>query len=185
MGPKTRKELKSYIEADLTYLEEKATLKLFFLRYLFEAGFKYIYWLRKTRYHYLLGKGHKLRFVWCRFWLKHYGYKYSFDISYRAQIGKGLRISHYGYIVVPSNTHIGEFCNLKPGVVIGLKYTGTQSKGHTIGNNVDFGVGSKIIGDSIVLGDNISIGANAVVTKSFPSNVVLVGVPAKNIGRRE
>lgn len=33
----------------------------------------------------------------------------------------------------------------------------------------------------VILGDNVTVGANAVVTKSFPDNVILGGVPAKVI----
>ena len=33
----------------------------------------------------------------------------------------------------------------------------------------------------VTIGDNVIIGANAVVTHSFPKNVVIAGVPAKNI----
>ena len=43
-----------------------------------------------------------------------------------------------------------------------------------IGNSVTILAG-------VELGDNVTVGANSVVTKSFPSNVVIGGVPAKII----
>ena len=49
-----------------------------------------------------------------------------------------------------------------------------------IGDNCIISSGAKIIG-GITLGDNVVVGANAVVTKSFPSNTVIAGVPAKII----
>ena len=49
-----------------------------------------------------------------------------------------------------------------------------------IGNNVWIGTGAKIIG-SLTIGDNVIVSANAVVTKSIPSNVVVAGVPARII----
>ena len=43
-----------------------------------------------------------------------------------------------------------------------------------IGDNV-------FIREGVVLGDHVIVGANSVVTKSFPDNVVIAGVPAKII----
>lgn len=50
----------------------------------------------------------------------------------------------------------------------------------TIGDNAWFG-GSVSILPRITLGDNVVVGAGAVVTKSFADNVVLAGNPAKII----
>lgn len=49
-----------------------------------------------------------------------------------------------------------------------------------IGNNVWIGDNVCIM-PGVTLGDNVIVGANAVVTKSFPSNSVIAGVPAKII----
>lgn len=49
-----------------------------------------------------------------------------------------------------------------------------------IGNNVWIGAGARIISGTTI-GDNVVIGANAVVTKDIPSNVIAVGIPAKVI----
>ncbi|HMP14590.1 MAG TPA: hypothetical protein PKD70_11975, partial [Saprospiraceae bacterium] len=49
-------------------------------------------------------------------------------------------------------------------------------------NNVYIGPGAKIFG-AIQIADNVAIGANAVVNKTFgESGVVIGGVPAKVIG---
>ena len=50
----------------------------------------------------------------------------------------------------------------------------------TIGDNAWFGGGVTIL-PGVTLGDNVVVGAGAVVTKSFGDNVVLAGNPAKII----
>lgn len=49
-----------------------------------------------------------------------------------------------------------------------------------VGDNCYFGVGSRILGP-VQIGNNVSVGANAVVTKNLPDNVVVGGVPARII----
>ena len=45
-----------------------------------------------------------------------------------------------------------------------------------IGDNVFIGTGAKIIGN-ITIGNNVLIGANAVVTKDVPDNCTVIGNP--------
>lgn len=47
-----------------------------------------------------------------------------------------------------------------------------------IGNNVEISTGSKVLGP-IHIGNNATIGANAVVIKDVPENAVVAGIPAK------
>ena len=49
-------------------------------------------------------------------------------------------------------------------------------------DNVVVGSGAQILGP-VVVGKNAKIGANAVVTKDVDENSVMVGIPAKNVGK--
>lgn len=91
----------------------------------------------------------------------------------------GLTIHHSGSIVVSGEAHVGRNCQLHGDNCIGNSFPGSGSP--TLGDNVDIGVGAKIIGN-IYIADNIKIGANAVVTKSYyEPNITLVGMPARKV----
>ncbi|MEI6825840.1 MAG: hypothetical protein WCK54_09625 [Desulfuromonadales bacterium] len=92
--------------------------------------------------------------------------------------GGGLVVYHGGPIHITGSARIGENVGIRPGVVIGGDFYGKFAP--VLGNNIEVGVGAKILGN-VVLGDYCQIGANAVVTKSFPSHSVLVGIPARPI----
>lgn len=138
--------------------------------------------LRKYEYYHNIDKGKNPllllseRFAHLRF--HHLSVKFGFSIPINV-FDKGLSIAHYGSIVVNSKAVIGENCRIQENVTIGA--TGGSSKAPQLGNNIFIGSGARIIGD-ITIADNIAIGANAVVTKSFTeSDITLGGVPAKKI----
>lgn len=56
--------------------------------------------------------------------------------------GKGLRIFHYGSIIVNGGARISDYATIYPGVVIGAKANGCP----IIGNHCFIGAGSKILG---------------------------------------
>lgn len=49
-----------------------------------------------------------------------------------------------------------------------------------VGDNVNFGVGVRVFG-KLKIGNNVTIGANSVVTKDIPDNAIVGGIPAKII----
>ncbi|MGC4029155.1 MAG: serine O-acetyltransferase [Steroidobacteraceae bacterium] len=98
------------------------------------------------------------------------------ELPCEVQIGKNFIIDHFGSIVVSGYTKFGDNCRIRTGVVIGLARV-EEPCAPTIGNNVDIGVGAKILGP-ITIGDNVRIGANAVVIRDVPSNSIAVGIPA-------
>ncbi len=102
-----------------------------------------------------------------------------FDIG-TCNIGKGLLIYHPGATIINGSAIIGENCILHGNNCIGNK----GPKGSPcpfIGDNVEIGVGAKVIGD-VKIADNITIGAGAVVIHSFTEEGITIGgVPAKKI----
>ncbi len=90
-------------------------------------------------------------------------------------IGGGLIIQH-GFSTIINAKKIGKNCKIFQQVTIG--YNGDEQP--VIGDNVVVCCGAKIIG-GVKVGNNVIIGANAVVCKDIPDNVVVAGVPAKII----
>lgn len=106
---------------------------------------------------------------------------YASDISLKSKIGPGLVIVHGHDIVIGGDVKIGKKCKILNGVTLGNKDTELPiNQQPIVGDNVVIGSGAKLLG-SIKIGDNVVIGANSVVLKNFPSNVVVAGVPAKII----
>ena len=65
-----------------------------------------------------------------------------------------------------------------------IREQGVSHKGIKIGDNCWIGAGAVFL-DGAELGDGCVVGANAVVTKKFPDNVVLAGIPAKIVKNRD
>ncbi|WP_054942736.1 serine O-acetyltransferase [Paenibacillus ihuae] len=94
----------------------------------------------------------------------------------------GLHIVHGGGIRVNNLSRVGKNCVIYHGVTIGS----TRGEEHmpNLGNNIVICTGAKIFGD-VKLADNIAVGANTVVTKSFlESGITIAGIPAKKINNK-
>ena len=100
------------------------------------------------------------------------------EISFDVDIKGGFYIGHFGYIIVNPTVKIGSNCNISQGCVIGEGGRGSLRGTPVIGNQVYIAPGAKIFGP-ITIGDNVAVGANAVVNDSIPDNAVVVGIPGK------
>ena len=116
------------------------------------------------------------------------------EIHPGAKIGKGLFIDHGMGVVIGETAEVGDNVTLYHGVTLGGTGKDTGKRHPTVGNNVFIGSGAKLLGPifegtsfnttafaPIVVGDNVKIGANAVVLKDVPSNCTAVGVPTRTI----
>jgi serine O-acetyltransferase len=104
------------------------------------------------------------------------------ELPCEVTLGSRFRIDHFGGIVISGDAVFGDDCVIRNGVTVGLKHTG-QRGAPTLGNRVDIGAGAKILGP-IKIGDDVLIGANAVVITDIPADSIAVGVPARIRPRR-
>jgi serine O-acetyltransferase len=93
-------------------------------------------------------------------------------------IGSGLRILHGGSVVLNSKTVIGENCTLSQGVTIGITLKGRHPGAPFIGDRVYIAPNAVIIG-AIKVGNDVAIGANALVNSDVPDGACVGGVPAR------
>lgn len=150
-----------------------------FPRFFGDEEWKFIVVLRKHEY-YLNKKNKSFLLIFYKYLHHKKGLKLGFTIPCNV-FGPGLRINHHGLIVVNPKAQIGSWCDIHQGVNIGESI---DSEAPKIGDNVFIGPGVKIFG-SITIGNNIMIGANAVVNKSFEiDGVNIAGIPAKIINSK-
>lgn len=169
--------LLEYIKSDLYRYCGNTSFKSFIKHYYVSPGFRYCFYYRICKHY---KRRNKLIYLIFRLVLRHYSFKFGFDIPVNASIGFGFYIGHFGSVVISSSAKIGNNCNISQGVTIGYNSRGAR-KGHpVIGNNVYIGPGAVVIGNLIVH-DNVAIGANAVVLNDCERDCVVVGVPAKAI----
>ncbi|UOY06090.1 serine acetyltransferase [Muricauda sp. SCSIO 64092] len=120
----------------------------------------------------------KVYYLLLRLLLKKSSIKLGFTIPENV-FGPGLSIVHYGTIVINVNVKVGKNCRIHACTNIGA--SGGRKEAPIIGDNVYIAPGAKIYGN-IRIGNNIAIGANAVVNKSFEEEGILIaGNPAKKI----
>jgi serine acetyltransferase len=103
----------------------------------------------------------------------------SIELPVRAEVGPRLRLVHKCGIVVHERAVIGADCRLRHGVTIGAKLDrdGRTTAVASIGDDVEFGAGSMVIG--VDVGDHARIGALAIVTKPVPAWAVVAGNPGR------
>lgn len=181
-----KKELKECLKADF-----KQTLKDVSVQHILFSVFtaspawkrwKFIKAMRLSSYHETLFRNKKLFHVLPMIWYlrkrNKYGNLLGFEI-WGTKIGKGLTLYHNGPIVINRETVIGDFCKFHGDNCLGND--GITKDCPILGNNIDIGVGVKILG-GVELADNITVAAGAVVVKSFTEpGITIGGVPARKI----
>ena len=167
----TKADYKQYVACDL---KAHQLASVSFYDYWWRDCLRFQLRLRKIEYLNNVKKGN----LFCRVWLivleiinHRLATRLGFSIP-KNVFGPGLCIVHYGTIVVSPFAKIGAWCRIHPSTSIG-EYNGAP----TLGDFVYVGPGAKVFG-GITIGNNVAIGANSVVNKSFGDNVTIAGGPA-------
>lgn len=166
----------SYIKSDAYRYTGKSGLFPFLKLYIITIGFRYTVWMRLCTF-FMTRKWAFLFYCWSIFRLKHLSYKSGIQISWKTKIGKGFYIGHFGTIVISPHAIIGNNVNISQGCCIGAANRGKRKGAAIIGNCVYLGPGSKVVG-AVKIGNNVCIGANAVVTNDVPDEACVAGIPA-------
>ena len=102
------------------------------------------------------------------------------EIHPGATIGHGLFIDHGSGVVIGETTEIGDNVTIYQGVTLGGTGKETGKRHPTVGDNVVFGAGAKVLG-GITVGDNAKVGAGSVVVSDVPKNSTVVGNPGRPV----
>ena len=89
-------------------------------------------------------------------------------------VGAGIRIPHPNGIAISPLARVGIDCVIFHQVTLGANGRRTFQVGPVVCDRVSIGAEAKLVGP-ILIGDDASIGANAVVTKDVPAGATVVG----------
>lgn len=192
---KSKQDLKYYIECDLKSLKcYPLSLKAKIVGLFKPEIWKFQIKLRRTEFYNnnCTNLFKKLICGYKKVMLIRYGIKLGFSIPLNV-FGPGLCLCHVGTVVVNKDCRVGSNARVHAGVNIGyfnrpnesskcenMLGGGNKSFVPQIGDNVYIGPGAKLYG-GINIGNNVAIGANAVVNHNIPDNATVAGVPAKII----
>lgn len=166
------------VKSDLYRYTGQYSYKLLLKNLIFNPGFRFIFFLRKSS---ATSKFSPLG-IFYRFFLRRYTFKYGIQIEARTTIGEGFCIRHFGTIVVNPRTVIGKNCNIHQGVTIGQTNRGSNKGAPVIGDNVWIGANAVVVGN-ISVGRNVLIAPNSYVNFDVPDNSIVIGNPAKLIAK--
>jgi len=93
----------------------------------------------------------------------------------------GVNFGHTMGIVIHQNCRVGKNTMIYQNVTIGRR-NGDLEESPSIGENCIIGAGACILG-GVRIGNNVKIGANAVVIEDIPDGCTVVGIPGKIIKR--
>lgn len=182
---RSKADYKFYLKADEIALGINRKWPHILEHYFFNDIWRFQRLLRKTEYY--LNCKHsvlsKMYTIYLRLRTRSLGRKLGFEIPPNV-FGPGLGIAHIGTLIVNGNVRVGENCRIHSCTYLATQATGLKGSSHDcpiIGKNVFIGPCTVIVGN-IQIADNIAIGSNSYVSRSFlEEGITIAGVPAKKI----
>ena len=148
-------EVATLIKSDLYRYCGRTDRGTFISTFLKMPGFRYSYYLRKTRSNRdRRGLFSKLAFAYNKILLNHYRFRYGFEIHETTNI------------------------NIAQGVTIGQTSRGNKAGVPVIGERVWIGANAIVVG-AVSIGDDCLIGPGAYVNFDLPPRAVVIGNPGK------
>ena len=176
---KTRKDLKTYLQADIARFGSKPR---WFTKFTYsETWMLYSYMRTLRHFEYYSNNRTWYNLPMYLFYMLSYRRR---NLKYRISIpinvaGPGFSFVHPGFLRINPDVKIGKNATILPNVLIGRRKPGKETN-IRIGDNVYISTGATILGP-VTIGNNVTIAANSVVIKDVPDNCVVSGVPAKVI----
>lgn len=176
----TKTDLKNCLKEDFKYYKQLPTLRDRLLKTERYYSCKFVYTLRHYEYA-INNKGS----IWGMMLYVYWTFRF-YHIMHKTQIyiypnvcDTGLYIPHVGYMLISAQAEIGKNCVIRPGTLIAsnLGANNTKLRKVKVGDNVEFSAGCKILCKKI--GNNVSVGPNAVVSRNVPDNSIVMGNPGE------
>jgi serine O-acetyltransferase len=108
---------------------------------------------------------------------RHCRNRYTIELPYSVQLGRGVIIEHQGGIVIHGASVIGDDCIIRQNCTLGIRRMDALTDAPILGRGVQLGAGAVLLG-RIHVGDGAMIGANAVVMTDVPAGALAIGIPA-------
>lgn len=174
----SKKELKRILKSEGQKYQLSIVQRVLGFIGLSERGIIWNYQSRLRKYEYHLNSGHRIRSTIYHFGVNRLSFRYGMAIEPNA-VDEGMYICHVGKILIRGKIGKNSTIHIQVALVGGA----SNDVAPVCGDNVYFGIGSTVVG-GIKVGNNVCIGAGAVVTRDVESNCTVAGVPAKVINHR-
>lgn len=99
------------------------------------------------------------------------------DLSYVVKVGRRVRLDHHGSIMIGAES-IGDDVVIRHSVVIGVMRRDAPGDKPSIGDRVELGPRSCIVGN-VTIGHDTLVCANTVVPANIPPHSTVLGVPGR------